>query len=100
VSAERLHPASRRKKRLDPQERRRLEGAIGGALLRAKDLERVLSRALDALVALEKEDRALGALYASVPRLGHRVLEEILQEIGPRLEALCHPLQEVLDEGG
>ncbi|GIW28888.1 MAG: hypothetical protein KatS3mg070_2251 [Meiothermus sp.] len=95
MSAERL---------LDLQERRRLEGAIREALLRAEDLERVLSRALEALVALEKEDRALGTLYASVPWLGHRVLEEILREIGPRLEALCGPLREtlgeVLDEGG
>jgi len=90
VSAERL---------LDPRERQRLEEAIGEALLSVEGLKRALLKALEALAALEAEDRALGALYASLPREGHRLLGEILQEIRPRLEALCGPLREVLHEG-
>lgn len=66
------------------------------ALEETKALEEAIQKALVALEALEQEDRALGALYASVPRLGHRVLEEILREIQPQLEGLYGPLQEAL----
>lgn len=83
---------------LGPQGRGRLEAVLRKALEETKSLEGNIQKALVALEALEQEDRALGLLYASIPRLGHKVLEEILLEIQPRLVALCHPLQEVLEE--
>lgn len=82
----------------DPQKRQELEVVLQRALQEMKGLERAIQKALEALEALEREDRALGALYASMPRQGQRILEEILLEIRPQLEALCHPLQAVLEE--
>lgn len=43
-------------------------------------LEVVLQRAIQGIKGLEREDRALGALYASIPRQGHP-LQEVLEEV-------------------
>ncbi len=67
------------------------------ALGKAREAMEALAVHLGCRGPREEEDRLLGVLYASLPREGHRVLREILEEALRRLERAHARAREVLE---
>jgi hypothetical protein len=67
------------------------------ALGKAREAMEVLAVHLGCRGPREEEDRLLEVLYASLPREGHRVLRETLQEALRRLERAHARAREVLE---
>ena len=80
----------------DPEARKELSDHLTWLWEEVRMALVALGKAREAMEALEEEDRLLGALYASLPREGHRVLREILEEALRRLERAHARAQEVL----
>jgi len=80
----------------DPEARKELSDHLAWLWEEVRMALVALGKAREAMEALEEEDRLLGALYASLPREGHRILKEILEEALRRLERAHARAQEVL----
>ena len=81
----------------DPEARKELEDHLTWLWEEVRMALVALGKAREAMEALEEEDRLLGVLYASLPREGHRILKEILEEALRRLERAHARAQEVLE---
>jgi hypothetical protein len=81
----------------DPETRKELADDLAWLWEEVRMALVALGKAREAMEALEEEDRLLGVLYASLPREGHRVLRETLQEALRRLERAHARAREVLE---
>jgi len=81
----------------DPEARKELEDHLTWLWEEVRMALVALGKAREAMEALGEEDRLLGVLYAPLPREGHRILKEILEEALRRLERAHARAQEVLE---
>jgi hypothetical protein len=81
----------------DPEARKELVDDLAWLWEEVRMALVALGKAREAMEVLEEEDRLLGVLYASLPREGHRVLRETLQEALRRLERAHARAREVLE---